>query len=216
MPRSALFVIDIQHFLAGDPKTSVPHADKLKAAGDKILSTARSINDRYRSRNETSPFMIVFVQHEEPASSGALVKGSEPWKLVFNPRQGVDEEILVPKTHGELSSVQRPTHLPATKAFLGNTFESHPELVSTLQAEGVEEIIAFGIQSDCCVEKTSKGALAAGFPLTLLSGAHATYDLDGKTADQIQDEVDERLGAAGAKIVKWEAAIAKWETAFST
>lgn len=66
------------------------------------------------------------------------------------------------------------------------------------------------------MEKTSRGALAAGFPVTLLSGAHATYDLDGKTAHQIQDEVDERLGAAGAKIVKWETAIANWETDFST
>lgn len=101
MSRSALFVIDIQHFLAGDPKTSVPHADELKAAGDEILSTARAIMDGYRSKNELSPLTIVFVQHEAPASEGSLVRGTEPWKLVFNPREGVSEEILLPKTHGK-------------------------------------------------------------------------------------------------------------------
>lgn len=114
MPRSALFVIDIQHFLAGDPKTSVPQADKLKAAGDKILSTVRPIIDRSRSKNETSPFIIVFVQHEEPASDdGVLVRGSDPWKLVFNPRQGISEEILVHKTHGMSCTFPTFARLPA-------------------------------------------------------------------------------------------------------
>lgn len=84
-----------------------------------------------------------------------------------------------------------------------------------MQADGVNEIITFGIQSDCCVEQTSQGALGAGFPVTVLSGAHATYDCDGKTAKQIQRDVDERLGLAGAKILNWEDALTKWKLEFS-
>lgn len=94
MSRSALFVIDIQGELAIDPKTRIPHADRIKSAGDKILAAARSIIDSFRDKGEQSPSIIVFVQHEDET----LVKGSEPWKLMFEPRDGVNEESLVAKT----------------------------------------------------------------------------------------------------------------------
>ena len=71
--------------------------------------------------------------------------------------------------------------------------------------------MAFGIQSDYCVEKTSSGALAAGFQVTVLSGAHSTYDSGGKTAAEIEAEVEGRLREAGARIVKWEDAVVAWE-----
>lgn len=96
-PRSALFVIDIQNDLATDPKTRIPHADRIKISGEAILMAARSVIDSYRDNNKTSPSIIVFVQHEESPEDGELVKGSEAWELVFSPRAGVDEEMLVGK-----------------------------------------------------------------------------------------------------------------------
>ncbi|RMJ17240.1 hypothetical protein CDV36_003049 [Fusarium kuroshium] len=89
-PSSALFVIDIQHDLARDPKTEIPHAARIRDAGEVILSAARGISRK-------SP-LIVFVQHEEPPEEGPLVKGSEPWKLVFDSQTNNSREILVPKT----------------------------------------------------------------------------------------------------------------------
>lgn len=103
MSRSALFVVDIQHELAKDPKTKIPHAERVCSAGDKILATARNIIDSYRDSAQPSPSMIVFVQHDEKPEDGTLVKGSEAWKLVYEPRPGVDEEILVAKTTRESS-----------------------------------------------------------------------------------------------------------------
>lgn len=97
MPRSALFVVDIQRDLALDPKTSIPHAERIRTAGDKILVAARDIIDSYRNTNQESPSIIVFVQHEEKPEQGTLVRDTEPWKLVFEPREGVKEEILVAK-----------------------------------------------------------------------------------------------------------------------
>jgi nicotinamidase-related amidase len=99
MSRKALFVIDIQHELAGDPQTRVPHAERIHVAGEQILSTARRITDEHLAKNQVSPFIIIFVQHEEPATQGSLVRDTEPWKLVFNPRPGVSQEVLVAKTH---------------------------------------------------------------------------------------------------------------------
>lgn len=75
----------------------------------------------------------------------------------------------------------------------------------------MKEIIAFGIQSECCVESTCSGAIAAGFEVTLLAGAHSTYDDGGKGAVEIEREVEERLRGKGVTLVDWEEAVAGWE-----
>lgn len=100
MSRSALFVIDIQGELAVDPKTRIPHAERIKTAGDRILAAARAIVDSFRDKGDQSPSIIVFVQHEDET----MVRGSDPWRLVFDPRDGVQEEILVAKTTSESMS----------------------------------------------------------------------------------------------------------------
>lgn len=77
-------------------------------------------------------------------------------------------------------------------------------MADQLKAEGVETIATFGIQSDCCVRATSLGALAAGFNVIVLKGAHSTYDDQGKTAEEIETAVEEELQEKGAEIVAWE------------
>ncbi|KAK3290845.1 Isochorismatase-like protein [Chaetomium fimeti] len=188
---TALFVIDIQNDLAADPATQIPHAERVKAAGDQILSAARIVLETQNDEVAT-PCTIVFVQHEEKPESGPLVRESEPWKLVFEPRAGAEEERLISK-------------------WTRDTFESNPNLASELKAAGVQHVIAFGIQSECCVESTCNGALAAGFGVTLLSGAHSTYDCGRKTAEEIEREVEERLRDKGVKIVPWKEAVGLWK-----
>ncbi|SPQ25590.1 b45c74e7-c052-4cff-ba0a-03b71e85ec48 [Thermothielavioides terrestris] len=174
---TALFVIDIQNDLATDPQTRIPHAERIREAGAKILSTARAIINAQRASAEEPPAIIVFVQHEEEPENGPLVRGSEPWKLVFEPDEAAPSERLVAKwTAGDLN------------------------------------IVAFGIQSEYCVEASCNGALAAGFEVVLLSGAHSTYDNGGTAAEEIEKEVEERLRAKGAKVVTWEEAVAVWES----
>ena len=73
-----------------------------------------------------------------------------------------------------------------------------------LKTRGVSDIVAFGIQSECCVESTCRGAREEGFNVTLLSGAHSTYDVEGKSAEEIEAEVEERLREVGVKIESWE------------
>lgn len=98
MGRTALFVIDIQNEMAGNAKTEIPTADRIREAGTKILETSRGLV----APSGTQPALIVFVQHEEKPENGSLVRGTEPWKLVFNPNEGAKDEILVAKTHCEL------------------------------------------------------------------------------------------------------------------
>ncbi|KAK3376159.1 Isochorismatase-like protein [Lasiosphaeria ovina] len=189
---TALFVIDIQNDLATHPETKIPHADRVLAAADKILATARTMLAASRQPDAPPPALVVFVQHQERPDQGPLVKDTEPWRLVYEPRPDADEELLVSKTTGD-------------------TFESNPDLAAMLAASGVGEIVAFGVQSECCVESTCRGALTAGFGVTLLSGAHSTYDLGGKSAVDVEREVELRLRDCGVKVVPWQTVVAKWE-----
>jgi nicotinamidase-related amidase len=65
-------------------------------------------------------------------------------------------------------------------------------------------MVAFGIQSECCVLETCRGALGQGFKVVLLKGAHSTYDFEGKTAGEVEREVEERLEGERAEVVGWE------------
>ncbi|KAL2179647.1 Isochorismatase-like protein [Thermothelomyces heterothallicus CBS 202.75] len=189
---AALFVIDVQNDLATDPATRIPHASRINTSGEKIIAAARAALQQAENNNSSSRLeTIVFVQHEEKPEDGTLVRGSDPWKLVFEPLPGDARERLVAK-------------------WTRDTFESNPDLASELKASGIEEIIAFGIQSECCVESTCAGALAAGFRVTLLSGAHSTYGNGAKKAEELEHEVEERLRLKGARVVPWEELVASW------
>ncbi|KAK4119823.1 Isochorismatase hydrolase [Parathielavia appendiculata] len=189
---AALFVIDIQNDLAIDPETCVPHAERVTAAGEFILKTARAYMETETGSTKPPLASIVFVQHEEKPEDGPLVRGSEPWKLVFEPRAGESRERLIHKTTRD-------------------TFASNPDLAAELKAAGINHIIAFGIQSECCVESTCNGAIDAGFGVTLLSGAHSTYDDGDKTAEDIEREVEDRLEKRGADVIDWTEAAFMWD-----
>jgi nicotinamidase-related amidase len=204
MAPVALFVIDIQVGLAANAETQTPHAAVIREAGTAILERARKRIDQARSKGEEPPLTIVFVQHEEKPEEGFLVRGSELWELVFKPREGDNAERLVAKnTRTLLATSFFPTYRFWHGDSTEDTFESNPDLAEQLKKEGVERIIAFGIQSECCVRSTSKGALAAGLQVTLLKGAHTTYGGKTKSAKDIEREVEEELIAKGAEVVDW-------------
>ncbi|HEY7175386.1 MAG TPA: isochorismatase family protein, partial [Micromonosporaceae bacterium] len=60
-------------------------------------------------------------------------------------------------------------------------------------------VIVVGLQSEYCVRATSLAALKRGHAVTLVSGAHATYD-DGKPAADISADVETELRSAGVRI----------------
>ncbi|KAK4178053.1 Isochorismatase-like protein [Triangularia setosa] len=192
--KSAILVVDIQNSLVIDPRTKIPHATRVYEAGTRILEMARQIRDtRVREQNQPSNFIIIFVQHHESPDEGPLVLGTEPWGLVFTPRQDLEsmEEFIVGKS--------------VRDAF------SNPALERTLRQHGAEELVVFGIQSECCVEATCNGAINAGFTITLLSGAHSTYPTPEAEPEDIEAQVEARLRAKGATVVGWEDAVNAWE-----
>jgi nicotinamidase-related amidase len=97
MARTALFVIDIQVELAQNATTEIPHAERIRRAGTTILQRARQVIESANKCGRVPDLEIVFVQHEEVAEKGPLVRGSKPWELVFKPRDNSRWERLVSK-----------------------------------------------------------------------------------------------------------------------
>ncbi|KAK4642182.1 hypothetical protein QC761_507340 [Podospora bellae-mahoneyi] len=192
--KTAILVVDIQNSLATDSGTKIPHAARVCEAGTSILQVARQIRDtRVREHSLPPGFITVFVQHQESPEEGLLVFGTDPWGLVFKPRQGLEngEDFVVAKS-------------------VRNAF-SNPVLEQILREHGVEELVIFGIQSECCVEATCHGAIDAGFAITLLSGAHSTYPEPEARPEEIEAQVEARVRARGATVVRWEDAVEVWE-----
>ncbi|KAM7219747.1 putative isochorismatase hydrolase [Rhypophila decipiens] len=188
---TALFIIDIQKDLALNEATQIPHAERVKTATAAILSSAR----RYLACTTAGNDILVFVQHHEPPERGPLQKGTTAWELVFEPTEeglGKGREILVGKDTRD-------------------TFESNPKLADELKARGISEIVACGIQSECCVQSTCLGALAAGFKVTLLRGAHSTYDIGDKPAVDFEREVEALIVENGGRVMDWETVVALWD-----
>ncbi len=113
---------------------------------------------------------VVVIQHE--SHGGSLDHGTDGWGLA----DGLDvlsTDILVRKT--------------ATDSF------HNTELQSVLHARGVTKLVICGLQSEFCVDTTTRRALALGYPVTLVSDAHSTRDNSILSAAQISAHHNETL-----------------------
>lgn len=105
---------------------------------------ARPVIDRINQvsrRAREAGALVVVIQHE--TEGGDMEFGSEGWKLA--PALEVREsDVLLRKT--------------ATDSF------HRTELQGVLKARGITELVICGMQSDFCVDTTTRRALAHGYP----------------------------------------------------
>lgn len=99
MPRTALFVIDIQVGMAQDLEHEVPHAARIREAGRAILQKARTAINSARLQHLDPSLGIIIVQHYEKDETELLVKGKREWELVFKPEN--ETEKVVEKIDGK-------------------------------------------------------------------------------------------------------------------
>jgi nicotinamidase-related amidase len=113
---------------------------------------------------------VVVIQHE--TREGPFAHGSAGWSLA----DGLDaqpSDIYLRKR--------------ATDSF------HNTDLHSLLQARGVTELAICGLQSEFCVDTTTRRALALGYPVTLISDAHSTMNNGVLSAAQITAHHNETL-----------------------
>jgi nicotinamidase-related amidase len=62
-------------------------------------------------------------------------------------------------------------------------------------------VVAIGMQSKYCVRATALAAVQRGHDVTLVSGAHATYD-EHEPAAEISRQIEEELKASGIHVIE--------------
>ncbi len=106
---------------------------------------------------------VIFIQHE---SEGPLLRhGSAGWQLAQGLHAVDGDDYFVRKTTPD--------------SFL------HTNLQALLTTLGVKGLVIAGLQSEYCVDTTTRSALSRGFPVVLVSDAHSTMDSGVLTAAQI-------------------------------
>lgn len=105
---------------------------------------------------------VVIIQHE--SIDGLLDYGTEGWKAAHG-LEAMPTDIYVRKKSSDS---------------FHNT-----ELQTVLQANGITNLIICGLQSEFCVDTTTRRALALGYPVTLVADGHSTMDNGVLSAAQI-------------------------------
>jgi nicotinamidase-related amidase len=114
--------------------------------------------------------LVVVIQHE--TRGGEMDYGSDAWQLAPS-LETRDGDIFLRKT--------------ATDSF------HRTELRGLLQARGITNLIICGLQSEFCVDTTTRRALALGYPVVLVSDGHSTVDNKVLSAPQISAHHTETL-----------------------
>lgn len=129
------------------------------------------------ARSRAAGLPVVLVQHEE--DEGSLVHGTEGWQLA----EGLDVQAGDPRVRKT-----RPDSFHETK------------LKQLLDDEDVQHLVVCGLQSDFCVNATTRRALELGYLVTLVADAHSTMDNGGRSAAQISADHNRAFAAIGPRI----------------
>jgi nicotinamidase-related amidase len=125
---------------------------------ERVIARINSLSEK--SRSVGAP--VIFIQHEE--DDGPLQFDSEGWQL--------DDRLDVQAIDLRLRK-RTPDSFNTT------------ELQTLLQERGVTNLVVCGLQSDFCVDSTTRRALSLGYPVTLASDAHSTIGNGVLSAAQI-------------------------------
>ena len=134
-----------------------------------IDNVLQRINGLSRAAREAG-VPVVLVQHEDDD----LQYGSAGWQL-------------------ETRLLTDPADLEVRKTTPDSFLRT--ELGDLLQSRGIDHLVICGLQSDYCVDTTTRRALAQGYAVTLVGDAHSTVDNAVLSAAQISAHHNAVLGS---------------------
>ena len=124
--------------------------------GEKLLQTLSAVIDKARQAGVP----VVYVQHNDEE----FVKGGPAWPIhpSIAPQAG---EVVVQK--------RTPDSFHETN------------LRDELEKMGVKKLVIGGLQTEYCVDTTSRRAFTQGYDVTLIEDGHSTWDNKYITAEQV-------------------------------
>ncbi|HDR4909983.1 cysteine hydrolase family protein [Bacillus cereus] len=137
--------------------------------GGKFLQTLQELIMECRSND----IPVIYIQHNGPKDH-PLEKGTDGWRIhaAIDPQEG---DNIVEKT---------------TPDSFHNT-----NLSEVLQEKGIEHVILSGMQTEYCVDTTTRRACSEGYKVTLVSDAHSTFNTEVLRAEDIVKHHNAVLGA---------------------
>ena len=129
--------------------------------GDRLLHNVRTLIERARQ----AAVPVMYVQHNGTPGH-PVEKGTPHWRI--HPDIAPEPDDL---------RFQKTT----PDAFMGTMLQAE------LARRGVQKLVICGIQTEFCVDTTTRRAASMGYDVTLISDAHSTWDTDSLTAQQIID-----------------------------
>lgn len=125
---------------------------------------------------------VFFVQHcDEPDQP--FEEGTDHWQLHEQLMPAPSESVL--------------------KKYESSSFEG-TDLDTQLKARSITEVVLCGLQSEFCVSNTARSAIELGYAVRIAQDGHSTWPSDGRTAAEIEDEVNAQLAQAGAVLATTE------------
>ena len=124
---------------------------------------------------------VIFIQHNE--EEGEFLRASKTWQILpaLAPITG---EPIIEKT--------------ASDAFF------RTDLEQKLKELGISRLIITGMQSEFCVDATTRSAKTHGYETILVSDAHSTMDNNGQTSKSIVTRQNKSLGQEIAELMSTE------------
>ncbi|MGX1271576.1 cysteine hydrolase family protein [Streptomyces phaeoluteigriseus] len=135
---------------------------------------------------------VVFVRHDSVKPESPLRAGHE----------GNDFKTYVEERRGKGAGAELFITKTVNSAFYGT-----PDLGAWLKAEGVEQFVLAGIQTNMCVETTARMGGNLGYDVVVAYDATYTFDLEGpfgwrRTADEVGQATAVSLHGGGfARVV---------------
>ena len=133
---------------------------------ERVIERINSVARKMR----TAGCPVVMIQHE--SQGGPLDFGTEGWKLA----DGLETQ---------------PTDVFVRKKATDSFHQT--ALHELLQERGVKNLVICGMQSEFCVDTTTRRALALQYPVVLVADGHSTLDNNVLSAAQISAHHNETL-----------------------
>ena len=132
----------------------------------RVIDRINLVGRRFRQANAP----VIIIQHE--SECGPLAYGSEGWNVAAGLETSPGDTYVRKK---------------ATDSF------HETNLQSVLQERCVTELAICGLQSEFCVDTTTRRALALGYPVILVEDGHSTMDNGVLRAAQISAHHNQTL-----------------------
>ncbi|MGN7356504.1 cysteine hydrolase family protein [Paenibacillus sp. SAF-054] len=136
-------------------------------SGEDLLKRIKGLIEQARSCQAH----VIYVQHNEGPGE-QLETGTADWEI---------HPSIAPESED-----------PVIQKFVPDSFHE-TELQELLKQKDIQRLVIAGIQTDLCVEATSKRASELGYDVTIARDAHSTWGQNGQSAAEIIEEYNHRF-----------------------